>query len=360
MLPHPQCFVSAPETPPGFWRRKFGGGNEDGAYQAVVNRILANGVDRIRAADLDEIGQKYAVGALAMERVVERVYQAAVLAHIATDGIGPDEGEYLDRLGRNLGLTEATMRATVQEALRPQFRALADELVASRAQAGTAVRRVDELRQQHSLSHEAAADLYAEAAQGAVAAFIESALADGRVTDDEALGLAQLGTWLGMPLELGGKAKETLNRARLLWKIENGELPDVPADIALQRGERCHFMAPAAWHELRTRTVRVDYGGPIGTIRIAKGIRFRVGSIIPNRVTRTELEEILAGMLYITNKRVIVRGDLATKSVTLRSLVGAKAFADGCQLEKATGKSPYILIKGDVELALVVLSAVLN
>jgi hypothetical protein len=42
-----------------------------------------------------------------------------------------------------------------------------------------------------------------------------------------------------------------LTRFALLWRIENGDLPTVPVQLNLAKGEVCHFVCPATWHEYR-------------------------------------------------------------------------------------------------------------
>lgn len=145
----------------------------------------------------------------------------------------------------------------------------------------------------------------------------------------------------------------------LLWRIENGQFPTISVPIALQRGETCYFSCTAGWHELRTKTVRVNYSGVSTSIRICKGVRFRVGSVTPQRVTRDELTHIDDGTLYITNKRIIFDGQRKNSTIRHSALLGLEMYRDGIVLEKATGKSPHLILTGDVELAAVILSSAL-
>lgn len=130
-------------------------------------------------------------------------------------------------------------------------------------------------------------------------------MSDDRFSDAEKTALLELEGHLGIQADIGKYTWERLERMALLWRIENGQLPVYDVPLTLQRGEQCHFVSRASWHELRTRTVRVDYAGPTASIRICKGVRYRVGSITPRRITKEELTHIDDGTVYITSKRII-------------------------------------------------------
>ena len=136
--------------------------------------------------------------------------------------------------------------------------------------------------------------------------------------------------------------------------------------INLQKGEACHITAChitafATWHEMRTRTERINYGGPVASIRICKGLRYRIGSVQVQRVTRDEMVEIDRGQLYVTNKRIIFNGAKKNSTIRLSALLSFSPYADGVALEKASGKAAHLVLSGvDLELFLTVLGAVLS
>jgi len=90
-----------------------------------------------------------------------------------------------------------------------------------------------------------------------------------------------------------------------------------------------------------------------------KGVRWRVGSFAPTRVTRDELALIDAGTLYITNKRVIFQGGKKNSAIRLVALIAFQPYSDGLVLEKASGRSPHLILDGDAEAAAAVLSGAL-
>ena len=75
--------------------------------------------------------------------------------------------------------------------------------------------------------------------------------------------LDNLGSRLGMPkLQMDSRTKHILEQCALMWRIQNGQLPETYSPHHLQRGEVCHLVVyGVAWHEIRTHTQRIDYVG---------------------------------------------------------------------------------------------------
>jgi hypothetical protein len=186
-------------------------------------------------------------------------------------------------------------------------------------------------------------------------------LKDRRYSSDDERRLKQFATGLGANLEHSFETQRQLSYFRTLWEVENGNLPEVYAPIALQRGERCHYSCTCSWRELRTRTRRIDYAGVTGSVRIAKGVRFRVGSIAPRRITSTELVEIAAGTLYITSKRLLLDGQSSNKTLTWRSAFGMEVFSDAIKVEKNSGKDPHLFLpEPNIEMAAAIIAAAMS
>ena len=97
------------------------------------------------------------------------------------------------------------------------------------------------------------------------------------------LDLAALAKSLGVTIKHDESTAALVARFRLLGQIEHGDLPSV--DVPILQREVCYFSGPAAHHEIKVVTKRVNYSGPTASIRIMKGVRWRVGSISTQKVT---------------------------------------------------------------------------
>ena len=102
--------------------------------------------------------------------------------------------------------------------------------------------------------------------------------------------------------------KQTVERERRMREIRGAKkLPTVPVDVILKKGEEAYFDTEVTFCEERTK--RVYQGGSAGTsIRVARGVSFRVGSNKGNAVSEEYLKEIDTGEFIITNKRIVFVG----------------------------------------------------
>lgn len=134
-----------------------------------------------------------------------------------------------------------------------------------------------------------------------------------------------------------------------------GNHPTIPSvdagSMALQRGEECYWVGDCDWYELRTKTRRVGYHGPVASFKIAKGLHYRVGSIQPIIERSTDLVKIDTGRIYLTSKRVFFDGREKNTTLTWKSVASISPFAGGFEIEKQTGRSPHIHLTTEPEIA---------
>lgn len=92
------------------------------------------------------------------------------------------------------------------------------------------------------------------------------------------------------------------------------------------------------WSEERSRTKRINYSGPTGTIHIAKGLNYRLGSIRTDIEHETYLKEVFKGALLLTNKRIILGNNDGVKAYPFTRLLKVIPYKDGAVLCSESGK----------------------
>jgi hypothetical protein len=99
--------------------------------------------------------------------------------------------------------------------------------------------------------------------------------------------------------------------------------------IILKKKEVAYLvLGNISFHE--PRAVRKTYGGYAGpTIRVTKGVSFRVGSVAARSESHEELRKIDQGTLVLTNKRLIFTGSKRTINIDLRKIIAIEAYKDG-------------------------------
>lgn len=156
------------------------------------------------------------------------------------------------------------------------------------------------------------------------------------------------------------KSNETLLRYRKYWDLENNPLPILATDISLQKEEVCHFDSYCKWFEHRTVTKSISYSGLSTSIKITKGMRYRIGNITPHKVTSDMLMEIDNGHVFVTNKRIIFMGHKKNISIKYSSILAVTPYSDGVGIEKDSGKSPILICQDADYLSRILLRLINN
>jgi hypothetical protein len=174
---------------------------------------------------------------------------------------------------------------------------------------------------------------YVDEAWAVMTVAVRDALADDVWTEQMDVHFAKLASALGIhPGDLA-------HRNFALWeevvvaRINDGRpLHDERAPLMTQPGETAYATFPVAlMKEVVDRELR---GGSSGvSIRIAKGVRYRVGQVRAHSVVvGTHLEAQDSGHLVVTDRRAVFMGTKKTLEFRRDKLVGLAQYADGLRL----------------------------
>jgi hypothetical protein len=304
------------------------GGDQAGLRAAVDGAVLRR--DSIDAAQLCDCYcvSRGAVRDAITDRLAEEVRSLAPLGLLSEQKAGllqyaASSGADIDELDRQI---KAAALALVRKEAESQYAGQGISVAALIEGAAMVGLNEDEVR----------AELESYATR-TLERILVDILADEKVCPDEesylreAMGRLAVGS-------LGGDADAKVEQAKALWRAAHAELPIVSAPILLQRNEVCHHAIRAEALENRSRTIRVNYGGPSARIRIAKGVYYNIGSTAVSRQTENYQHSFGEGALCATSKRLLWIGVEKTISIKLDSIVHYESFTDGILIRKSTGK----------------------
>lgn len=120
-------------------------------------------------------------------------------------------------------------------------------------------------------------------------------------------------------------------------------LPTATAmNVPLHKGEVCHYTAPAT--HIKTKNVVVGYsGGSRGvSIRIMKGVSYRVGAS-KSQPIRGNIQEKTQGVFTITNKRIIFSANKGSFDKKITSLSSIIPHSDGITFQFSEQQYPLML-----------------
>lgn len=142
-------------------------------------------------------------------------------------------------------------------------------------------------------------------------------------------------------------------KGSVLREICNGNLPvrleyDCNMTFNLQKSEKIIWMFKnVKYLEEKTRTQYV--GGSSGfSIRIAKGLYYRIGAFKGERVKSSETVHADTGLLGITNKHIYFAGNHKRFRIAYKKIVCFEPFSDGIGVQRdAQTAKPQVFITGD-------------
>ena len=190
-----------------------------------------------------------------------------------------------------------------------------------------------------------------------VVTLVDTALADRVLTADEESQLGAILDGLGVDLdrlqEIG--VAESLTKALFLRDLENeilksrfryeGDLP-----IVLGKKEQLLWVfqdVDLLEYKTTSRSVGRSHGV---SIRIARGVYYRVGAFKGNRINETSLVHTDSGNCFLSESNWYFSGSVRKLRIPLKSVLSVEGYADGIEISvTATSTKPRIFRLSDPE-----------
>lgn len=140
--------------------------------------------------------------------------------------------------------------------------------------------------------------------------------------------------------QLISNRKTRKDKTKLKSLSPTDSLPIITSsNLLLSSGETCHYCEPATF--VKTKNVVVGYsGGHSGvSIRVAKGMSYRVGATKAAPV-RGDVQERASGILSITNKRVVFSSNKGAFDKKISSLSSVTPYSDGIAFQFGSQQYP--------------------
>ncbi len=329
-----------------------------------INNLLADNQDdlsKIKLEDIEQITKKYKVNLDKKFKEFRLDLFQKYLEHCLADHkLDNEEVESFMHLSKLLFLTDSEIRQVLRAKTQWIFNEEVKKSVADGKLDENEKENLERLKKNLLISNETADSILEKESKAILTKFIDGAISDERLSDKEESRINEIAQNLNIEINHSDKTRAQLDKFKLYWQIENGDIPTLISPINIQKSENLHFQTQVKWLEQRTITKRIDYGGPTARIRLAKGVYYRIGSIQAKRVTEDVWKTIDMGTLYLTNKRLIFMGNKGNKTIRIDKVLDFKPFKDGVDLQKETGKSPFLEFERNVDIFFMMLAKLMN
>lgn len=201
---------------------------------------------------------------------------------------------------------------------------------------------INQLAQQYNIEEEDFLKINVEAYKAAFKAIIS----DGIITQEEERNIQEIQSTLMVDANQISSELQTLEYHRQLRELQQGYLPVLSvAGLILKANEVAHFVIEAGL--LEERVVNRGYqGGSAGvSIRVAKGVSFRVGQQKGRMISEKGIVEVDTGTFVVTNQRLMFVGSKKSFSYPFSQLIGYQVFTNGIDISSTKGVTRNLSFK---------------
>lgn len=329
-----------------------------------INNLLAlheNNIETITTDKILQIGEKYKVDfKKSVKTKLLDLFKKYLMDCLQEKKLTQSQVDTLNHLKKILFLDEKETQKIIEKETEDIFDKQVRQTFDSGKMDDSKWDSLEKLKSDLLIPSESATEIYKQYAEDIIEKYMKNAISDKRYSPEEEQGLNELAKNYGANLKIDQDTEKLLKRFRLFWEIDNGILPIIKSEINLQKSESLHFVTYVTWKEQRKVTKRYNYGGPTARIKIAKGVYYRLGSMSVRPQSEDVWQAIDAGKLYLTSKRLIFMGDRGNKTIPINKILDFKPYSNGVDIQKDSGKSPFLMFSNDTELFSMILNSLMN
>lgn len=346
---------------PGFIQKALRKKPKENSLQELKKLINEKGIINVTGQDITDICKKYKINfTTEFENDLLSLYTQYLEYCIEDRIIDENEINALKHFRNLLNLNEYKTNLILNEMVSKIFKIELDAVLNDNKLNQEENDYLNYLKNSLLIPDKLFADLYKEKANSKIMEFLEDSLSDQQLSPEEENNLKELAKSLGIKLELDENSKAILEKYKLYWQVQNAEIPRIKVDINLNKEEYCYFRTGINWMETRRITKKINYGGPMISFRIAKGLYWRAGSLNIQRISNDVLTHIDSGVIYLTNKRLIFIGSKSSKNIQLKKILDFNVYKNGFEIIKDTGKSPFLNFENNTDYFNMILSRLLD
>lgn len=354
-------FEQKPLLQASFLQRLFRQPVKQNALIEINNELARHSITSVSTEWVRSVHKKYKINPKRDFLQNRKELYAVACYHLLLDLNSREKpNEVLKHLGALLHLPPLVLQRTNEQTAQFIYQYQVSSCIVNRRLDTSRRQKLGAWRRWLMLNEATANKILSETCGKHLQGYLKNVVANERLSPQEDAELQAMVKSFNIRLNMNAETQEKLNRYRQYWHIEHGSLAPIAVSISLPKTEQCFLEMETDWLELRTVTHRVNYGGVSARAKIMKGVYYRVGSMKAEAVKSEEWKLIDQGTLFLTNKRIIFMGSKGNKNIRLNRVLSFSPFQNGVEIDKDSGKSPFLQLYGDIDLFSMLLSRLLR
>lgn len=343
----PNGLEEVPLHAPGLIARLLGRKPRENAWLEIRNLLATRAIRDLEPQEIERVLDSYGIASDEAAPQFRKLY-AMVMRQAVRDGeITDEEIEELSHLRHVFGFSDADVEDIEREMLEDAYRTHTRLAVGDARLTDEEKDRLHHLAARLRIPNALAQSIREEEMSRVWERVFNATIVDRRLSEEEERYLQDLAANLGVKVRLDGSTLRQLDRFRLLWRIEQGEMPTVSIEAPLEADEHAHVELPAERHE------SVSAGSAAGRkrVRLGKAVYWKLDEEALGADRRPLWTPAARGTLTVTNRRVLFAGDAEPYQLRVEHMIRFTVFRDGIQLEMDDGHDHLFTIDGDAEIA---------
>jgi len=202
--------------------------------------------------------------------------------------------------------------------------------------------------------------IYTDSASTILNNLIDEALEDVLLTPEEEMEISELAGKLNVDYKADKQTQQELEKYKLFWQIENGELPELKVDYEFEEGESCHFKVSVDWMEKASNAPKLSRSGAVMNEKIAGGIYWKTANLGAFELDAAAWNTTDNGTLLITNRRLLFVGKKEIKVFPLEFISNFSSFNNGVELHiNKENIQPFIKFEKNIDLFSIIFGSVI-
>jgi hypothetical protein len=149
---------------------------------------------------------------------------------------------------------------------------------------------------------------------------------------------------LNRKAEAKAVAEQASQRIQMLHDLEHGKhVEAVPFNLAVRKGEDVLWTVPATLYESKIVSRRYEGGSRGVSVRVMKGVSFRVGAQRGQLITDEAEVPVGDGEFVITTQRLIFAGAVKSFADLVSKLISINPYPDGLRYTVSSRAKPRLL-----------------
>lgn len=308
-----------------------------GRRAILINNLLA-GSENLDSVDEAELQHLLNISDPSMPRMLLELYIQFFKWCLVDKKLSNEELENLKKLKKLFLLSDKEVREYSDKIVAEIYSRAVEEVLEDGIVTNEEKDFLRNLRENLYLDDKIAAGILKQASENYLKNYIEEAIADERLSPDEEEQLFRLSENLNIEIKTDKYTKELLEKYKIYWLIDNGELPILPVDINLETNEACHFyLEKARWYE----TDGTDPEAPWNRVTMRRKLNQAIASKFSNLdFLEKEIEDYKLsdeGKIYFTNKRIYFTGSTNSIFFEYENIRDFNIYRNGIEINLNSG-----------------------